>query len=66
MTHWHDHIKAVAKKNGTSYKEAMKVASSSYKKPAAKVVKTKTKKPKPATHRMPDGTIMAGKKHPKD
>ena len=64
MTAWTEHIKATAKKNGTSYKEAMKVASSSYKKPEAKVVKTK--KPKPATHKMPDGTIMAGKKHPKD
>tara|TARA_R110002126_G_scaffold13523_3_gene58539 strand:+ start:2922 stop:3116 length:195 start_codon:yes stop_codon:yes gene_type:complete len=64
MTAWTEHIKATAKKNGTSYKEAMKVASSSYKKPEAKVVKTK--KPKPATHKMPDGTIMAGKKHPKE
>jgi len=33
---WISHVKAVQKKKGISYKEALKVASSSYKKKGAK------------------------------
>ncbi len=37
MTAWTDHIKSVAKKEGLSYKEAMKVASKTFTKGGSKV-----------------------------
>ena len=43
---WIDHVKKVAKQKGISYKEAMKVAKSSYKPKGKKVEKKDDKKKK--------------------
>ena len=45
MSSWTDHVKKVAKEKGISYKEALKVASATYKKQETKAV-SKTKKDK--------------------
>jgi len=63
MTEWTDHIKKVSKDKGISYKEAMKVASKTYKPKGKKAEKKPSKKD---SHKMPDGTVMSGKKHSKD
>ena len=43
---WITHVKAVQKKKGISYKEALKVASASYKKGTKKATKKMPKKMK--------------------
>ena len=60
---WIEHVKAYAAKNKVSYKEAMSKAKTSYK-PKGK--KTEKKPSKKDSHKMPDGTVMSGKKHSKD
>jgi len=49
MSSWTDHVKKVAKEKGISYKEALKVASATYKKEESKAVSKPKKgdKPKP-------------------
>ena len=46
MSEWIDHVKKVAKQKGISYKEAMKVAKSTYKPKGKKVEKKDDKKKK--------------------
>ena len=64
---WIEHVKAYAAKNKVSYKEAMSKAKASYKPKGKKTEKKPSKKDsKKDTHKMPDGTVMSGKKHSKD
>tara|TARA_R110000796_G_scaffold52370_7_gene123378 strand:+ start:485 stop:667 length:183 start_codon:yes stop_codon:yes gene_type:complete len=46
MSEWIDHVKKVAKQKGISYKEAMKVAKSTYKPKGKKDDKKKVEKKK--------------------
>jgi len=62
MTAWTEHVKSVAAKQKITYKEAMKVASSTYKS-NKKEKPDKKEKSKKKSHKMPDGTVMSGETH---
>lgn len=54
MSSWTDHVKKVAKEKGISYKDALKVAGETYKKPETKAVSKPKQgdKPKPKKRKM--------------
>jgi hypothetical protein len=52
MTAWTDHVKAYAKKNGISYKEAMMKAKESYKPKEGEKMEKKESKPREKKEKM--------------